>query len=360
MALNKIAITNLRNIESLKLRFGSGVNCILGPNGSGKTSILEAVYMLGTARSFLTNKSQNLVRNGCGQCIVFGEVQLEEVGPPIAVGVTRSLEEKQQIKVAGAAVYSSAELAQLLPLLVINPSAFRLLEGGPLVRRQFIDWGVFHVEQSFLGQWKRFSRCLVQRNALLKTGSPKNEVEVWNQEFIESANYITEARRRYANALVPLFRQFLEHLTDLQNVEAHFYPGWSEKEDLSAVLLKAQERDFKYGFTHHGPHRADLRIYHMELDAQDTLSRGQQKLVVCALKLAQGALYSEATGRNCIYLLDDLAAELDEGHHQRLSQILLQQSAQLLITGVNDAQLHKFWSGQNSRMFHVKQGRLAS
>lgn len=359
MAISRLAITNLRNLGLLDIVPGQDVNLIIGPNGSGKTSILESIYLLGRARSFVTSRHTSLIRRGQKCCTVYGKIQTGEKAPAVSVGVTRTLDGKQQIKVAGDKVTSSAPLAELLPLQVINPGAFRLLDGGPKSRRQFIDWGVFHVEHTFIDNWRRLNRCLKQRNNLLRQGKfDAGLLSSWDKEFVESANLLTAQREEYVKRLTPLFSELLSRVSKLEKVSLGFYPGWDEKAGLERVLSDSKERDLKEGFTHYGPQRAELKAKYLGLNAAETLSRGQQKLVVCALKIAQGHLYSESRGRPCVYLVDDLAAELDAEHLEVLCQLLSELDCQLFVTSVEEAVFNGCWSAKNTKMFHVEHGRL--
>lgn len=277
----------------------------------------------------------------------------------VSVGVTRATDGACQIKVAGDSVRSAAPLAELLPLQVINPGSFALLDGGPKSRRQFVDWGVFHVEHAFFESWQRLNRCLKQRNRLLRRGKIQADLMApWDREFVDHSIEITEQRRRYVALLSPLFNQVLSRLSELDKVALRFYPGWDERHSLEEVLDSAIERDSKHGFTHYGPQRAELKVRYMDLNAADTLSRGQQKLVICALKIAQGHLFSKMTGRPCIYLIDDLAAELDSEHRKALCRLLSELDSQLFITSVEEGAFYDCWQSDEVEMFHVKQGAL--
>ncbi len=359
MALKEIVITHFRNLTRVSISPNSEMNLIIGPNGSGKTSVLEGIYFLGRARSFLTNKSRSFIQYGEKSCTVFGSVAAKNEGLSLSIGVSRTVEGMNKIKVASDYVRTSAPLLELLPIQVINPGAFSLLNGGPLGRRQFTDWGVFHVEHAFLDVWRKFSRCLKQRNSLLKKGvnSPE-ELSPWNDEFVVYAEKIAFYRERYIESFIPHFYQALSDMTDLEGVTISFSKGWDKKTDLGAVLKQSYARDRARGFTHCGPQRADLRVRCLGMDAAETLSRGQQKMVICALKIAQSRYFTETTGKTPIYLVDDLAAELDEDHRLRFCQMLSNMGSQVFATSVNVTPFDNFWGKDSRALFHVEQGSL--
>jgi len=361
MSISRLSVTNLRNISSVELLPCPAVNLIIGANGSGKTSLLEAIYLLGRARSFKTNKSNVFIRQGENQSTVFGQVNTLADLPPVSVGVSKTVDGNHQIKVAGSVLSSAATLLELLPIQLIEPDTFKLLSAGPSYRRQFVDWGVFHVEHAFFDGWQRLNRCLKQRNRLLRRGKIERSVlAVWDQEFLKYAESITNQRSVYIEQLKPFFYKVLSDLAanDLEGIEFEFYRGWSLKASLEQTLAANVETDLKRGFTQAGPQRADLRVRYLNQNASDVLSRGQQKLVICALKIAQGYLFSQYTGRTCIYLLDDLAAELDEVYRERLCDLLSTLDCQLFITSVDEQLFSKSWPSMDVKVFHVKQGEL--
>ena len=320
--------------------------------------------MLGRGRGFRQNKHKSLIQQGQPHCVVFGQVEPIVGGAELKLGVSRSREGQHEIKLQGEPVKSIIDLAELLPIQTIDPDAFRLLDAGPQYRRQFMDWGVFHVEHGFFKDWQAFNRCLKQRNKLLRHDRiADSERKVWDREFVQIANKINGQRQAYINRLLPVFKQLLAELSDLtEGFEVRLYPGWDEtKASIEEYLVTAWERDTKQGFSHYGPQRADLRIKYQGVLANDILSRGQKKLVVCALKLAQGLLFSQGTGRSCIFLVDDLAAELDENHRIALCKLLAGMNCQVFITSVDRDSIPigtQVWGDKAVKMFHVKHGEI--
>ncbi|PJE79690.1 DNA replication and repair protein RecF [invertebrate metagenome] len=355
MSIQTLDITNIRNIAFASLKPSSDINVLYGANGSGKTSVLEAIYMVGLARSFRSSRIRPVIRSGQNRCVVFAQAGK-------AIGVERNLgNDGFLIKVAGERVMSLAELAQLLPVQVINSDTFSLLEGTPSARRHFLDWGVFHMKQSvFFPAWKRLQKSLKQRNSLLRHGRLSSlELASWNHAFIRSAEVIDELRQTYIEQLTPVFLRLLNELSEFDDISINYYRGWDNSVSLEEVLQAGLERDQISGYTHAGPQRADIKIRLGKISAIDRLSRGQIKLVVCALKLAQATLYSSLQDKNCLLLIDDLPSELDSVHRKTLCQLLQKLACQVFITCVDKETLADCWlPGSDIRVFHVEQGQV--
>jgi DNA replication and repair protein RecF len=364
MALSRLDITAVRNLSAVSLRELSATNIYFGLNGSGKTSVLESVYLLGMARSFRSGPIKSLIGHGEEACTVYGEFDRGAERTPLSVGVRRERSGGLQAKVSGTAVHSRAELAENLPLQVINAESFNLLVGSPGYRRQFLDWGVFHVEHRFYATWQRFQRALKQRNSLLRHGKiGDRELSPWDKELSEAGELIDKFRRGYFGLLAPAFSDLMLHLSpDLGGLELRYRRGWDQHKGLREMLAAAFRSDTQQGFTHAGPQRADLRVLVNGYSAGDVLSRGQQKLVVCALKLAQGQLLASAQRESCVYLVDDLPSELDRDHCRLVAEVLTTLETQVFVTCIEKQDVADFWPSAAQRgraMFHVEHGQVA-
>lgn len=360
MSISKIQIQHLRNISSVSFEPSSAINIICGENGSGKTSILEAINVLGLTRSFRTNKARHLVQNDHDATVVFASIDPLAQELKQSLGVERPVEGEARIRFEGADIGLST-LAELIPLQVINADTFLLLEGSPAIRRQFLDWGVFHADKAFIQLWRGFRRVLKQRNTLLKCGKIDNQLrQVWDREFVSFSEQLTRLRIEYLSLLKPEFDRVISQLLEGMTLELGFSCGWDKKRELDEVLSSNFERDLRQGFTGSGPQRADIRLKVDGHNAAERLSRGQKKLVVSALKLAQGALFQRMNSRPCIYLIDDLPSELDSVHGELFCKVLEQSSNQCFITCVDDSSLKSFWHPQTDiATFRIADGNIA-
>jgi DNA replication and repair protein RecF len=361
MTLKRLLIQNLRNLTSVDISPSPDVNLIYGENGSGKTSILEAINLLALGRSFRSHKHKALINYQQAAFTVFGRVHGDDHSE-VPIGISRTQEGDAFFKVNGAAVPSAADLAVYLPVQVINSDTFLLLEGSPKVRRQFIDWLVFHVEPKFFPTWKAIQRCLKHRNSLLRRDRIDGfELASWDQELVGLTETIDKFRAACITELNASLDKLLDEFVKVEGIKLVYYRGWDRETAYAEVLAAGIERDQRLRYTHLGSHRADLRITVRGQDAAEVLSRGQQKLLVCALKIAQGLVFNRLTGRKCIYLVDDLPAELDEKHRALLVHWLDAMKTQVFVTGVEQEILLASWrekSQINLKMFHVEQGSV--
>jgi len=289
------------------------------------------------------------------------------------LGVQRYLNGGVELRVAGEAARSASQLADELPLLIINSSSFDLLTGEPALRRRLLDWGVFHVEHESRDAYQRFHRALGQRNHLLRRGKlDPIELEVWTRDLAAQGERLARAREVSLDALQPGFENALRSLApELAGITLRYRRGWDVDMAYAESLERASRSDREQGFTQSGPQRADLRVQINGYPAAETLSRGQQKLLVTALKLAQGRLLLDS-GRGVVFLVDDLPSELDEARSERVCRALAEMRAQTLITCIDPASLPVEWfiperaeqsaecgkAPTDIAMFHVKHGQV--
>jgi len=351
MPILEFSAQNFRCLEKIELKADPGFNLIVGENASGKTSILEAIAYLGRGKSFRGAPTASLVRHGEKDFVLFGRV--DDGGRSCNVGV-RNSSAGLEVRIDGDSSGGAAELAATLPLQIIDPDVHNLVAGAPEERRRYLDWIAFHVEHGYLGSWRRFRRALKQRNAALKSGQAATTISGWNAEFVELAAEIDAGRRL---ALEVATEALEEAGLDLLGSEVRFEyrPGWKDGSELLQALESGIERDRQLGSTQAGPHRADLRLVYDERQARKLVSRGQQKLLACAMILAAAETAQTALERPLLLLLDDPAAELDDKSLDRLMARVGNLGGQVIATSLQpDAAI---FGGQGAT-FHVEHGVL--
>lgn len=354
MSLAYLEVMKVRNLTHVEITPSLGLNVVYGVNASGKTSLLESISILGMARSFRTPHIKQTIQYDQPCLRVLGKV-LNDHGITTNLGIERT-KMNTTIRIAGKTEKRSSQLAIHLPIVILAPDSHQLIESGPRFRRQFLDWGVFHVEHHFLAEWQHYHRVLSQRNAALRQGGIKATLTHWDDILVQSAQNITNLRQNYLEQLLPLLKPLINQLLTVIP-EIYYYPGWPEGQDFRKSLAESLERDTLQGYTQYGPHRADIRLEIQGIPVQRHFSRGQQKLLVSAMRLAQVALLRKGLNQPCLMLVDDLAAELDSAHRARLLQLLAETQSQIFIS-VTEAEILDISSWKTAKLFHVEHGHV--
>jgi DNA replication and repair protein RecF len=354
MNLTLLRLQSLRCIAAQEIDMENGINLFIGANGSGKTSVLEAIYLLSRGRSFRTAAKDALLRRGDSQLTIFAE--LHHQGQVSRLGLGRQ-GARWQAKLDGETAALS-EFLRACAVVCFEPGSHALIAGAADERRRYLDWGVFHVEPDFLMQWRRFHRALKQRNSLLRAeGTPTNDIFVpWELELAQAGEQLDVLRTSYLDALRPkLASRIGRLLPELGAATLSYRRGWPEGDALGMQLAASRARDLARGHTTLGAHRADWSITCEQAPLREHLSRGQEKLLALACLLAQAELYADIHAEWPIVCLDDFASELDQVHQAAVVAELLRAQAQILITGTELPQALK---NLPARMFHVEQGVL--
>lgn len=354
MPIHTLHIRQFRNLSQIDCEFHPHFNLILGPNGSGKTSLLEAVYYLSRARSFRSNHNSRIVQHNTSQFLLQTRFDNHKLG------IQRQLSPKDlQIRLDEQDVRSTAQLAQHLPVLLIYYDSFQLVSGQPEHRRRFIDWGVFHVEHVFADHWRQYTRVLKQRNLALKNQQSASLVQGWDPFLVQYGQCIAQARQQYIDKLQPYINNMLQQINIDWTVEIAYQPGIpAEYEDLQTAIHNNLQADFRLGYTQYGPHRGDLRLTVDGKPAKEVLSRGQQKALILALYLAQSQLFVDSTGHYPILLIDDLVAEFDPMRLKQALSLLHQQAAQLFITAIDSQTLPMSAITDDYTQLHIQAGQI--
>ncbi len=356
MSLSRLEIAGIRNIRHASLTLNPGLNLIFGQNGSGKTSILESIYFLGSARTFRNSSTRPLITIGLEECVVRGTLVSGE--GEHQVGVQRNRSGSREIRIDSDDVRRASDLASLLPILVLGSDTVDLLLGPPGLRRRFLNWGLFHVEPTFSQVWEEANRCLKQRNEVLRTGGSDGELETWTRELVRYAERLDESRTRYMQSYEGIFQEHCEQLTDLSGITCQYYRGWGSDGTLMNFFEKDGAIDRKKGYTQRGFQRADVRIRVDGEEAINVCSRGELKVISWAMAMSQGALYSRGADKSLVYLVDDMAAELDDRHRRRICDHLVSTGRQIVATGIEQDSLVASWRTGEQKLFHVEHGKV--
>lgn len=356
MWFQRLRVQSLRCLDQLDLELAPGINVFIGANGAGKTSVLEAVFLLSHGRSFRSNARDALTQRDARAMSVFAEV-IHADASLLRLGLGREAG-RWQARLDGDHA-TIGQLVRQCAVVCFEPGSHSLIAGGAEERRRYLDWGVFHVEHDFLLAWRRYQRALKQRNALLRQSLEAAPAlyEPWEAELVATSEAIEAYRRRYLDRLLPELQACLKRLLpELGAAVLHYRRGWADDIDLAQLLPAHRGRDRARGHTTAGAHRADWSLSFAGAPLREHLSRGQEKLTALACVLAQAQVYQRSRGEWPVVCLDDLASELDRAHQQAVVEQLQHGGAQVLISGT---ELPTALDGVAVRMFHVEQGRVS-
>lgn len=356
MQLQRLQIEGLRCLAQVDWRPGPGLNVLVGANGVGKTSVLEAAFLLSHGRSFRAGGREVLLRRGAESLRVFAEVA-DGTGRVHRLGLGRQGGARWQARVNGEDAANLGELLAYCAVVCFEPGSHALISGPGEERRRFLDWGVFHVEHGFLDAWRRYQRALRQRNRLLKDGARDDALYgAWEREMSEAAEWVDRARTDYTQRWLGALRVGGDALLpELGDLDLSYRRGWAADMTLAEYLSSRRERDRARGHTTGGPHRADWGVSFAGAPQREHLSRGQEKLCALLCVLAQATLFADVRGEWPVVCLDDLASELDEAHQARVVALLQGSPAQVFVTGTR---VPEALAGQPADVFHVEQGGI--
>lgn len=351
MALSFLKIHHLRNLQDAELELAQGLNVLLGRNGAGKTSILEAIYILSRGRSFRSDKTGPVISRGETSLEVFARLADSNTARTVGVRKGRG---GTEIRINGESIKQLSQLARIVPQLLITPRSHEILERGPDYRRRFMDWGVFHVEHRFLSVAKSYRRILRQRNEALKR-SP-GQLGSWNREIIKSAMAVDHFRSSYVQVLKAYFCTYAQHFIPGSELSLSYTVSAESEQEYLNKLEQVREEELRRGYTLVGPHRADLKVRFEGRDADKVASRGEQKLILAALFLSQAKLVAEKGPVKPVLLVDDLPAELDQQNRKLFLEELSHLNTQVVITGTEPT---LFSDLNDMKVFHVEQGAVS-
>lgn len=415
MYIKRLLINDFRNLEYVELTPCSGFNFICGPNGSGKTSIIEAIHYLSLARSFRTSSYQYLIRQGQPQFTLFAQVQADNAELDTTIGLLRPRNGEPVIKINSDPITRMVDLIDHIYVQIIHPQGVELITKSAEVRRAFIDWGVYYTDPEFKQLWLQYRKTLKQRNTLLRRDGPKrryqspfsdftpqltesiaglqgeasltlnaalasnlgfeqqnfgcdkhgfdkpnfgfDEMGVWDEALARLSEQITQKRQAYLEQLQVILQEIVGQFLPDFHLKFELNQGWEKGQDLRVLLAQNLEKDRGLGYTLYGCHRADLKIKNNNISAGATLSRGQLKMLVYAMRLAQGMLLRQLTNRTCIYLIDDLNSELDDRAQRILLDTLVSCQHQVFISNIQQELLFPSDTSQ-CKVFNLESGKV--
>jgi len=353
MQIDRLHIERIRNLTDVQLESLQSFNVIYGDNGSGKSSVLEAIHLLATGRSFRSPNLKQVIQHGKPDALILLQAGNDRIG------VLKQLHAEHVLKLNGNLLDSQSELARLLPVQLIDPEAMSLLDSGSQPRRQLLDWLMFHLEPSFHSAWLHYQRALRQRNASLKSTASSQMLAAWDEALALYGEQLHQVRTSVMAAWQPVFQAQLAQLLPQLEIQMQYHAGFNLELGLLADLQQHTRRDQQRGHTSVGAHRADLSFKTPIGRAEQVLSRGQKKMLILGLRLSQLCLLHQRQ-RSTVVLLDDMAAELDAAAQQRLLGVLQNLKSQVFLTTLLPTTLDHVFDDLSLQpvLFHVEHGRV--
>ncbi|ASG67742.1 DNA replication/repair protein RecF [Francisella halioticida] len=339
MYISNLRLQNFRNIPFKSFDFKENINIIVGKNGSGKTSILESIYFLSHSRSFRSSQLSRIVNHGTDEFIIYTKSHNPD---EVTISISRKKNSNNISKLNTEIQKNHTEITRTLPIQLINPESFNIINSGAQQRCKVLDWGAFYLDKTFLKIWQQTKFLVKQRNSALKQNYPYTYIISIDKKLCEFANLLDTKRHLYFTKLKPKIHETLGQFNSNLDLDIEYSRGWSSNKELSQVLEEAFNHDNKYKVTNHGPHKADIALTVNNKPIQDIFSRGQQKLLICAIKLAQGEIHNLENENKCIYLIDDITSELDNIHTQTLFDYFKKLKSQVFITTTEKNKIDRF------------------
>lgn len=354
--LTEIAFSQVRNLQEQEISFGSGTNLILGDNAAGKSSVLEAIHLLSLGRSFRTSHIDQVIAHGKNECWVRGRVKFDSNNAETVLGFMR-IQNRNVLRIDGQDASSIAQIARLYPIQIIHPESYRLVTGGPSLRRSFMDWGCFYTYADFHQTWRNYRRTLAQYNSALKQQSNAFILKSIESELSLQGQKMNQFRQAYLSNLMSVLADVDILWPDVDFRRLEYTCGWRTDCELDAALFHARPRSLQTGSATVGPHRADLKLLHQDRAVSEVFSRGLIKRATLALMLAQIILFEKTTQARCTLMLDDFSSELDNQSMSLVAEVIKHRKSQCFITSLIGHDKLPI-SYDECRVFHVKHGNL--
>jgi DNA replication and repair protein RecF len=351
MILSRLLIQSFRNIAQLNIELHPRCNVVIGENGSGKTSFIESLYVLSRGQSFRTRTANPLIQFTQDELHLHAKTMNDD-----SLYLHKNQRGQTKVLLNQKRCQRVSDLSKLIPCQLFHQDLFQIIDAASNLRRRLIDWGLFYHQTDYMQIYQDFKRVLLQRNMVLKQHGSAEALSAWNKPFVDLSLQLTSARSAYVELLNQELLEMLKHLE--LNFDCHlaYDNGWDkgqQKMDLNEALVSRETFDRKYQTTQLGPQHADLLFLTAHAKAKQECSRGQQKVILTLLKLIQAKLLAKP----CLFLCDDLLAELDEKHLYAIYAELSNTTGQIIMTALDDSKT-KHAIFENSRWFYLKGGRL--
>ncbi len=346
MLLETLSQLNYRNLQAPKIEFSEGINAIVGNNASGKSNILEAVYLTCTG-SLPSAKIAQAINWEKTQAFVSSQLRHQDGISKIEIGLNAG---RKTIRVDGQSI-QAVELARSVAAVLIAPADSELVYGSPAIRRRYIDSLLSKLSLRYAILLREYYRVLEQRNAILKNYPNNPTLEVWSEKFINLGNEIMSLRQRVLKRIADVVKTSYQEISRGDKTLEPTLQSGNKQPDLEAALLEKTNEERVRKVTVVGPHRDDLLLKLAGYSIQSFGSRGEARTTALSLRIAEYQLLTEKHNEPPILLIDDFSAELDLSRRNYLLN-LAASTPQTLVSGTEAPP--KF-----DKLFHILDGKLS-
>jgi DNA replication and repair protein RecF len=347
MFLKSLSLIQFKNHEEQQFSFTSGINCLVGENGVGKTNVLDAIYYLTFCKSYFNPIDSQNILHGEGFFVVQGEFDREGKSEVIHCGLKKG--QKKSFKRNKKEYERLADHIGLFPLVMVTPSDTELIHNGSELRRKFIDGVISQFNKSYLDHLLNYNRAVAQRNAFLKRLAEERRtddatLEVWDMQLEQYGTPIFEARKEFLQGFIPIFQKYYDMLGQGREEVSLDYDSQLTDIALDKLLEENRSKDYRLTYTSVGIHKDDLAFLINGHPLKKFGSQGQQKSFVVALKLAQFDYIKEQKGIKPLILLDDIFDKLDPSRVKALLQLVSEDHfGQIFVTDANKERMNELF-----------------
>lgn len=359
MKVSRLILREFRCYEEVEIPFSGGINLIHGKNGAGKTSLLEALYLMSTGRSFLTSHLTDCIRKDHPLFYIEAHFVRDGVEQLLSIGFDGK---HKRIHYNNTQFQNFSHVLGILPSVLYCPKDSSLIMGAPQERRRFLNIQLAQTDPLYVHHLMRYHKAMKHRNALLKVKS-ENSIESWERMMGESARYLMEKRAALIEDLRPKVEAYANELSfgeDLFDLQYEPSISLKKKEEIETLLQKQRPKELILGNTLIGPHRDDLHITYKGRDAKNFASEGQKRTCIAALKMAEWEILKEQTETSPLFAIDDFGIHLDPKRTEVLQEKLNGLGQVLLTTPVASqggvyVEEGKVYSHNSSGMLNAKE-----
>ncbi|HMR45331.1 MAG TPA: DNA replication/repair protein RecF [Bacteroidia bacterium] len=363
MYLSHLSLVNFKNYTEAQLNFSSGVNCITGTNGSGKTNIIDAIYYLSFTKSYFNISDTQNIQHGESLFVIQGKFSDNEKEEHVFCGVKTGF--KKQFKRGGEEYERLSDHIGLFPVVMVAPVDHILITEGSDERRKFIDSIISQVDKIYLENLISYNKTLTHRNSYLKQLHGRipdtSMMEVWDEQLVKYGCAIESERRKFIAEFIQLFNETYYYLADHAEEVSINYQTQLEQDDFGTQLKSSLQKDIALQHTSTGIHKDELVFKLGKYPLKRIASQGQQKTFLMAIKIAQFEYLFRHKKTKPILLLDDIFDKLDDFRAKRLMELVSRHTfGQIFITDTHPERLKKIFDDIkiSIRLFEVNKGTV--